>query len=146
MKSLFYWLTIAIAVIGAIPVKAQIPIGSPGIVRVPLGGFHSTTIYTPSPNNVTTTVRTIIGGGEHLFPNTTGNYYRHPAAHPHTLRQHPNGLPSASAIVINPQPIVIYQQPSTYPRAILTRCVLKTLNDPQQSLVAVDRYTGKPCD
>jgi hypothetical protein len=58
--------------------------------------------------------------------------------HPHTFRQHP--------IVINPQPIVIYQQPSPSPRATLTRCVLKTLNDPQQSLVPVDRYTGKPCD
>jgi hypothetical protein len=138
MKSLFCWLTIAIAAIVPVPVSAQMPIGSPGIVRVPLGGFYSTTIYTPSPNNVTTNVRTIIGGGENVFPNATGNYYRHPAPHPHTLRHHP--------IVINPQPIVIYQQPSTHPRAILTRCVLKTLNDPQQSLVAVDRYTGKPCD
>jgi hypothetical protein len=138
MKFLYYWLTIAIAAMVPVPVRAQIPIGSPGIVRVPLGGFYSTTIYTPSPNNVTTNVRTIIGGGEVLLPNATGNYYRHPAVHPHSLRQPP--------IAIDPQPIVIYQQLSTYPRAILTRCVLKTLNDPQQSLVAVDRYTGKPCD
>lgn len=138
MKSLFCWLTIAIAAMVAVPVRAQLPIGSPGIVRVPLGGFYSTTIYTPSPDNVTTNVRTIIGGGEYLFPNATGNYHRNPATYPHSLRQHP--------IVTNPQPIVIYQQPSTHPRAILTRCVLKTLNDPAQSLVAVDRYTGKPCD
>jgi hypothetical protein len=138
MKSLVWWLTIAIAAMAPVSVSAQVPIGSPGIVRVPLGGFHSTTIYTPSPDNVTTNVRTIIGGGDDLFPNAAGNYYRHPAADPNKLPQHP--------IVTNPQPIVIYQQPSASPRATLTRCVLKTLNDPQQSLVAVDRYTGKPCD
>jgi hypothetical protein len=121
------------------PVKAQSIIGSPGIVRIPLGGFHSTTIYTPSPTNVTTNVTTQIGVGDYPFPNAMGNYpYSNPAAYPNTLPQHP--------IVTYPQPIVIYQQPSTSPRETLTRCVLKTRNDPQQSLVAVDRYTSKPCD
>jgi hypothetical protein len=138
MKSLACWLTIAIATMIPLPVRAQIPIGSPGIVRIPLGGFYSTTTYTPSPDNVTTNVRMQIGGGEYLFPNAKGNYSGNSAAYPNNLPQHP--------IVTNPQPIVIYQQPSPYPRAILTRCVLKTLNDPQQSLVAVDRYTGKACD
>jgi hypothetical protein len=138
MKSLLCWLTIAMAAMAAVPVRAQIPIGSPGIVRIPLGGFYSTTTYTPSPDNVTTNVRTIINGGDYIFPHATGNYSRNRAGYPNTPPQHP--------IVTTPQPIVIYQQPTTYPRAILTRCVLKTLSDPQQSLVAVDRYTGKPCD
>jgi hypothetical protein len=141
MKSFVCWLTIAItAMVSSVssPVRAQSAIGSPGIVRIPLGGFHSTTIYTPSPNNVTTNVTTQIGVGDYPFPNAMGNYYGNPVGYPKTLPLHP--------IVTNPQPIVIYQQPSTYPRAILTRCVLKTLNDPEQSLVAVDRYTGKPCD
>jgi hypothetical protein len=141
MKSLVWLLTFAIATLAPLVptiVRAQPAIVSPGIVRVPLGGFYSTTIYTPSPNNVTTNVTTKIGVGDDLFPNATSNYYRHPAVYPHSLPQYP--------IVINPQPIVIYQQPSTQPRATLTRCVLKTLNDPQQSLIAVDRYTGKPCD
>jgi hypothetical protein len=141
MKSLVCWLTIAMTALGSIvstSVRAQTAIGSPGIVRIPLGGFHSTTIYTPSPDNVTTNVTTQIGVGDYPFPNAMGNYYGYPATSPNTLPQRP--------IVTNPQPIVIQQQPSTYPRAILTRCVLKTLNDPEQSLVPVDRYTGKPCD
>jgi hypothetical protein len=141
MKSLAWLLTFTFATLAPLapaPVSAQhLPV-SPGIVRIPLGGFHSTTIYTPSPNNVTTNVTTKIGIGDDLFFNRTGNDYRHPAAYPNTRPQYP--------IVINPQPIAIYQQPTIQPRATLTRCVLKTLNDPQQSLVAVDRYTGKPCD
>jgi hypothetical protein len=141
MKSLVCWLTTSLTVLAAIastPVSAQIVVGSPGIVRIPLGGFHSTTTYTPSPGNVTTNVKTQIGVGDDYFPNVTGSYYRNPGGYPSNLPQYP--------IVNNPQPIVIYQQPPTSPRATLTRCVLKTLNDPQQSLVAVDRYTGKPCD
>jgi hypothetical protein len=141
MKSLVCWLTIAMTALASIvptPVRAQSAVGSLGVGRIPLGGFYSTTIYTPSPDNVTTNVTTQIGVGYYPFPNATGNYYRNPVGYPSTLPQYP--------IVNNPQPIVIYQQPSTYPRAILTRCLLKTLNDPQQSLMAVDRYTGKRCD
>ncbi len=130
MKSLICWLSLATIAIGSSvpsPARAQSAIGTPGIVRIPLGGFHSTTIYTPSPDNVTTNVTTQIGVGDDR-PTITGNYYGSTNRYP------------------NQQPIVIYQQPSTYPRAILTRCVLKTLDDPERSIVAVDRYSGKPCD
>jgi hypothetical protein len=138
MKSLVCLLSIAMtAIVSNVPspVRAQSAIATPGIVRIPLGGFHSTTIYTPSPDNVTTNVTTQIGVGDDRFPNVTGNYYG-------STNRYPNQPP----IVNYQQPIVTYQQPSTYPRAILTRCVLKTLDDPERSLVAVDRYTGKPCD
>jgi hypothetical protein len=143
MKSLGYLMTIASTAIGlAMPMsaRAQSAIRTPGIERVPLGGFHSTTTYTPSPDNVTTTVKTQIGDGDVAFPPATYNYYG-------STERYRNELPSQQPLAKPaPSAIVIYQQPSTFPRATLTRCVLKTLDDPARSIVAVDRYTGKPCD
>ncbi len=136
MKSLVYAIAIAMTAIGStIPtaVTAQNAIVSPGIERIPLGGFHSTTIYTPSPDGVTTIVKTQIGDLDRSYPTAPYNYY--------------GGTIKYGTYIPYQQPIVIYrQQEPTYPRATLTRCVLQTRNDSNHTLVAVDRSTGKPCD
>ena len=140
MKYLGYVMTIATTAIGlAMPfsVRGQSIPRTPGIERVPLGGFYSTTTYTPSPDNVTTNVTTQIG---------TGNSYLSNYSPFTTPVNSAGGKDRPPKDIQYHQPIVNYQQPSNYPQAILTRCVLKTLSDAERSLVAVDRYTGKPCD
>lgn len=132
MKYIVYLMAIvatAISLVAPVSVRAQ-HIISPGIERIPLGGYHSITIYTPSPGNVTTNVTTRIGSGDFSFPTATPHY---------------GGKDRFRSTIYYQQPLVIYQNNDRYPRAIRTNCTTTVLGSPTPSPVALDRYSGRPC-
>lgn len=139
MKSLVYLMTLITTAMGLVApasANAQIMMPKPGIAGIPFGGFYSTIIYTPSPNNVTTTVTTHLGTGDNFDVNADR------LSSPLLL---PNGQHRLMNIIPYQRPIVIYRQQRNYPPAILTKCTTEILGSSKHSLVPIDRYTGKPC-
>lgn len=139
MKALVYLMTIATTAIGAFaPMLATAQnLPKPGVAGIPFGGFYSTIIYTPSPNNVTTTVTTQLSTGDGFL----GSYDR-PTV--------PLLLPRAPSHPINlipyQRPIVIYQRERNYPPALGTNCISAALTNSVLSAAAIAVYTGKYCD
>jgi hypothetical protein len=102
----------------------------------PQQGYSSTTIYVPTQQTTTTTTTTIVSPS--LYPsnesyiqtdsNYRGGYYRQRS------RQ-------------SSQPTVIIVQPSinNYPPATRSRCTTSIIGSPIPSPIALDRFTGQPC-
>ncbi len=109
----------------------------------PSTGYSSTTIYVPSvpddrayTNGVTTTTSTELYSpnvypGSNSFPSSvTTPYYG--SSYPTRYRQ-------------EIRPIVIFPQPNIYPRAVPSACTTSIIGSPIPSPIALNRYTGTPC-
>ena len=141
MKVFSYLATIATTVITVL---------APNLVRAqgvfvqpfPASGYSSTTIYVPSvaPILIVPTDRSIqnIYPNSNYFPNSTTTYYD-----------------SGDRIYRDPQyrqyrqyrqPPLIFRQQEIYPRSIQSACTTTIIGSPIPSPIALDRYTGLPCN
>ncbi|WP_373541578.1 hypothetical protein [Chamaesiphon sp.] len=136
MKALIFLATIAATVVSALlpsAAKAQGVFVQP----FPSTGYSSTTIYIPSvePILVSPTDRTPI-----IYPTYNYNYQ------PNSTTYYERGYPNYRNRVYR-QPPVIIQQPKSYPRTGGQQtCTTSVIGSPIPSPIALDRYTGMPCN
>jgi hypothetical protein len=130
MKNLIYLTAIATTAItlllpGAVRAQNAVTQGLPQPV------YSSTTIYVPAQQVPTTTPVS-----PNLYPSNEsyiqtnssyrGRFYRH--------RYHQST-----------QPTIIIRPNSNYPRAVPSRCTTSIVGSPIPSPIAIDRFTGQPC-
>ena len=109
----------------------------------PSTGYSSTTIYVPSvpddrvyTNGVTTTTSTELYSpnvypGNNSFPNSLAT------------PSYGSGYPTRYRQEI--RPIVVFPQTNIYPRAVPSACTTSIIGSPIPSPIALNRYTGTPC-
>lgn len=140
MKALIFLATIVTTVITSLApssVRAQGVFVQP----FPSTDYSSTTIYipsvepiinSPSVGGVSTTISPTYN--YNYLPNLPTNYYN-------------SGYPIYRDRLYRQQPPIIIQQPNDYyPRSLRQTCTTSVIGSPIPSPIALDRYTGMPCN
>ncbi|WP_373545359.1 hypothetical protein [Chamaesiphon sp.] len=140
MKALIFLATIVTTVITSLTpssVRAQGVFVQP----FPSSGYSSTTIYVPSVEPIITSP-TVGGGSTIIYPTYNYNYL------PNSPNNYYNGgYPTYRDRLYRQQPPIIIQQPNGYfPRSVQQTCTTSVIGSPIPSPIALDRYTGLPCN
>ncbi len=104
----------------------------------PSTGYSSTTVYIPSvePIIVSPTDRSV----PIIYPTYNYNYL------PNSTSYYERGYPNArDRVYRQQQPPVIITQPNSY-RSVQPTCTTSVIGSPIPNPIALDRYTGLPCN
>ena len=137
MKAFIFLATIATTVITSLVPSAARAQGV-FVQPFPSTGYSSTTVYIPSvePVIISPTDRSV----PFIYPTYNYNYL------PNTTTYNDRGYPSYRDRMYRQQPPVIIQQPNPYPRSVQPTCTTSVIGSPIPSPIALDRYTGTPCN
>jgi hypothetical protein len=131
MKNLTYLTAIATTAIGLL-LPAAVTAQSIVVQSFPQQSYSSTTIYVPSQQTTTTTTVS-----PNLYPSNE-SYIQSNSSY--------RGKSDRQRYRQSTDPTIIIVQPNTnYPRAVRSRCTTSIIGSPIPSPIALDRFTGQPC-
>jgi hypothetical protein len=131
MKNLTYLTAIATTTISLL-LPAAVTAQNIVVQSFPQQSYSSTTIYIPSQTTITTTTVS-----PNLYPSNESYIQTDSGYRGKSYRQRYRQ---------SNDPTIIIVQPSTnYPRAVRSRCTTSIIGSPIPSPIAIDRFTGQPC-
>jgi hypothetical protein len=137
MKAFIFLATIATTVIGTLIPSAARAQGV-FVQPFPSTGYSSTTVYIPSvePIIINQTDRTT----PFIYPTYNYNYL------PNSNTYYDRGYPNNRNRGYRQQPPIVIQQPNGYPRNVQPTCTTNVIGSPIPNPIALERYTGMPCN
>jgi hypothetical protein len=131
MKNLTYLTAIAVVTIGLL-LPAAVRAQSVVVQSFPQQGYSSTTIYVPAQQPTTTTIVS-----PNLYPSNESYIQTDSNYRGRSYRQRYRQSTEQTITIVSPN--------INYPRAVPSRCTTSIVGSPIPSPIAIDRFTGQPC-